>query len=281
MTTEPVAGAEVPPRPDPVSTGVTGVTGVTARTLLAETVLVLGVSLGSSAIYAVLAIVRLVTTPTSLDRQTSSLNRAVTPERPWLDLAYQLAGVGLGVVPAVLALFLLGHLAPVGRGLRGAAHAVGFDLSRPLRDLAQGAGLAAVIGIPGLGLYLAARAAGLNTTVSAAGLGDVWWAVPVLVLAAVQNAVLEEVVVVAYLYARWRAARWAVPAVVVASALLRGTYHLYQGFGGFAGNVAMGLILGVAYLKVRRVAPLVVAHTILDVVAFVGYAILAPRVDWL
>ena len=50
--------------------------------------------------------------------------------------------------------------------------------------LALGALLAAVIGLPGLALYLGARAAGLNTTVVASGLSDHWWVVPVLVLAA-------------------------------------------------------------------------------------------------
>ena len=42
-----------------------------------------------------------------------------------------------------------------------------------------------MIGLPGIALYLAARELGFNTTVSAANLTDVWWAVPVLVLGAV------------------------------------------------------------------------------------------------
>ena len=28
------------------------------------------------------------------------------------------------------------------------------------------------------------------------------------------------------------------------SAVLRGSYHLYQGFGGFVGNIVMGLVFG-------------------------------------
>jgi membrane protease YdiL (CAAX protease family) len=126
-----------------------------------------------------------------------------------------------------------------------------------------------------------ARALDLNTSVAAANLADVWWAVPVLVLAAVQNAVLEEVLMVGYLFRRWAQAGWSTWSVVVVSALVRGTYHLYQGFGGFVGNVVMGLFLGWVYTRTRRVMPLVVAHALLDVVAFVGYAVLAPRVGWL
>ena len=84
-----------------------------------------------------------------------------------------------------------------------------------------------------------------------------------------------------YLFARLRDLGWGTWQIIVGSALLRGTYHLYQGFGGFVGNLVMGLVLGLVYLRWRRVGPLVVAHTLLDVVAFVGYALVASRVDWL
>ena len=141
--------------------------------------------------------------------------------------------------------------------------------------------LAAAVGIPGLGLYLAARALGLNTTIAAANLSDQWWTIPVLVLAAVQNSVLEEVVMVGYLYTRWLRAGWSLPVVMVTSALIRGSYHLYQGFGGFVGNLAMGLLFGWVYTRTKRVGPLVVAHTLLDVVAFVGYALLKNHLAWL
>ena len=107
----------------------------------------------------------------------------------------------------------------------------------------------------------------------------VWWAVPVLVLAAVQNAVLEEVVVVGYLLTRLEELRWRVAAVIAASAVLRGSYHLYQGFGGFVGNAVMGVVFALFFLRYRRVLPLIIAHTVLDVVAFVGYTLL-PR-EWL
>ena len=43
----------------------------------------------------------------------------------------------------------------------------------------------------------------------------------------------------------------------------------------------MGALFGLIYLRWRRVMPLVVAHTLLNVAAFVGYALVAPRVGWL
>lgn len=61
------------------------------------------------------------------------------------------------------------------------------------------------------------------------------------------------------------------PVVVAATALLRGSDHHYQGVGMAAGDVAMGVLFALYYRRTGRVMPLVVAHTLLDVVAFVGY----------
>jgi uncharacterized protein len=141
--------------------------------------------------------------------------------------------------------------------------------------------LAALIGIPGLGLYLAARAIGINTQVAAANLTAQWWTTPVLVLSAVQNAALEEVVVVGYLMTRLRQLAWRTPWIVATSALLRGTYHLYQGFGGFVGNALMGVVFSLVYVRWRRVLPLLVAHAILDMVAFIGYTLAKDHLSWL
>ncbi|WP_404384803.1 CPBP family intramembrane metalloprotease [Knoellia locipacati] len=248
---------------------------LTRRDLLAETWLVLGVSLGASAIWSALSLVRKLTAGRPLGSQTTAMNSSVTPDRPWLDLTYQLVGIALALVPVVLALHLLS------RGDVRARFAIGWDWTQPARDLVHGLGLAALVGIPGLGLYAVARALDLNTTIAAANLTDVWWAVPVLVLAAAQNAVLEEVVMVGYLFTRWSQAGWSTSRILVSSALIRGAYHLYQGFGGFVGNAVMGLLFGWLYTRTKRVGPLVVAHTVLDVVAFVGYALLKDRIGWL
>ncbi len=248
----------------------------------AEVLIVLAISLGQSAIYSVLSIINRLTQPAPLSSQTSSLNASVTPDRPWLDLTYQLAGIAFALVPVVLALYLISLDFRAGTDGRSRPwRAIGFDLRRPVRDLVLGLVVAACIGIPGLGLYLGARALGLNTTVQASGLGEHWWAIPVLLLSAAQNAVLEETIMLGFLYRRFTALGWRLFLVVGVSALIRGSYHLYQGFGGFAGNLIMGAIFGLIYLRTRRVMPLVVAHTTLDIVAFVGYALVAPHVSWL
>lgn len=246
------------------------------RGLRTETLIVLGLSLGASAIGSILSIIEKLTRPVPLSAQTTTMNNAQTPDRPWLDLAYQLVNIALPLVVVLLALYLLNRLHRPAVDVR-AGRFVGIDRSQPRRDLLRGLSLAAVIGIPGLGLYLLAKAIGINTQVAAANLTAVWWSGPVLVLAAIENAVLEEVIMVAYLFTRWRQIGWSWPLVIGLSAVIRGSYHLYQGFGGFAGNIVMGLVLGLVYARTRRVLPLVICHATLDTVAFIGYTVLRAR----
>ena len=240
-----------------------------------EVLVVLAISLGQSAVYSLLRIVERMTRGVPLAQQTSTLNPSVTPDRPWLDLTYQLVGIGFGLVPVFLALYLLSLTN------RPAGQAIGLDGRRPGFDLGVGALVALGIGVPGLGLYFAARELGLNTQVQASGLADNWWTVPVLILSALQNSLLEEVVMIGYLFTRFDQLGWRWPMIIAVSALVRAAYHLYQGFGGFVGNLIMGILFGLVYLRWKRVGPLVVAHTLLDIAAFIGYTLLAPRVDWL
>ena len=240
----------------------------------------LGLSLGASAIWSILRIVERLTRPVPLGEQTSALNTSLTPDRPWLDLTYQLTGIALALVPVALGIYLMPRVAPPQPGAT-AYRMLGLDLREPRRDLLGGVALAALIGIPGLGLYLAATAAGVNTQVSPANLVGAWWTVPVLVLSAVQNAVLEEVVIVGYLLTRLEQAGWRVPVAIGVSAFVRGAYHLYQGFGGFVGNVVMGVVFALVWRRTRRVGPLGVAHALVDIVAFVGYALLKDHLSWL
>ncbi|MEV1286645.1 CPBP family intramembrane glutamic endopeptidase [Micromonospora sp. NPDC049679] len=239
--------------------------------LRTEVLLVLGVSLAQSAVYATVTLIARLTAARPLAEQTATLNASQSP-RPGLDLTYQLLGIFFALVPVLLAVHLLNRD-------RGDARALlGLDARRPGFDLAWGAALAGGIGLPGLALFWLAARLGINASLVPAGLPQLWWTVPVLVLAAAQNAVLEEIVVVGYLMTRLRDLGWRIGAVIAASALLRGSYHLYQGLGAFVGNAIMGAVFALFFLRTKRVLPLIVAHTLLDVVAFVGYALL-PR-DW-
>jgi len=242
--------------------------------LIIELVIVLLLSLGRSGIYALVRLIAAATEPGKLSSQTATLNSSYSPDRPWLDLTLQLLGLFFAVVPVALAGYLLVRS---GTSLRTVwFHGAG------LGDLWRGAGLAAAVGSAGLAFYLLMHALGLNLTVVASGLSSsVWWHVPVLVLSALENAVLEEFVVLGYVLVRLRQLGVGDTAAIGLSALLRGSYHLYQGFGGFLGNFVMGLLFGWLYRRWGRVTPLVVTHTLLDVGAFVGYAALAGNVSWL
>ncbi|MHC5258294.1 CPBP family intramembrane glutamic endopeptidase [Streptomyces sp. UC4497] len=244
------------------------------RFLRDETLLVLGLSLGASGVSALISFVGSVTKPGGLKDQAATLNASAAPGRPWLDLAWQLFGIASALVPvALVAHFLLRE----GEGMR----TIGFDRKRPWFDTGRGAAVAAVIGSTGIAFYLAARGLGFNLTVVPEALPDVWWKFPVLILSAVQNAVVEEVIVVGYLLRRLGQLGWSPGTALVASSVLRGSYHLYQGIGGFFGNLAMGVVFVFLYRRWGRVGPLVVAHSLLDIGAFVGYAVLAGKVGWL
>jgi membrane protease YdiL (CAAX protease family) len=102
-----------------------------------------------------------------------------------------------------------------------------------------------------------------------------------VILGSARSALLEEVIVGSYLLHRLDQLGWRPNRALLASSLLRGSYHLYQGFGGFIGNFALGLLFGRVYQRRGRVMPLVVAHFLLDLVAGLGWMALRGRVSWL
>jgi membrane protease YdiL (CAAX protease family) len=239
-----------------------------------EIIAVFAVSLGASGVYAFVSFIGSLTAQQALSSQQVTLNGSHAPGRPLLDLFLQLVSLASGVAPVLLVLYLL---ARAGDGLR----AIGIDRSQPWRDLARGAGLAALIGGTGLGLYFAAYKSGIAVNIVAEDLPNVWWRIPVLLLSALQNGLLEEVLVTGYLLTRLSKLGVNPAAAVAISATLRGSYHLYQGLGGFFGNAAMGVIFAVLFLRWRRVTPMIIAHTLIDAVAFIGYVFLAGHVTWL
>jgi len=245
-----------------------------ARLLRWEIVTVFAVSLGASGIYALVQYIGSLTAQQAVSKQAVIVHGTLAPGRPLLDLFLQITDITLALAPVLLVFYLLAR-----SGERPSS--IGLDASQPGRDLAWGAALAAVIGGAGLGLYLIAYHAGVELNVVAENLPDVWWRFPVLVLSAAQNGILEEVVVVGYLLSRLDKLGVRPATAIAISAVIRGSYHLYQGIGAFFGNAAMGVIFGIFFYRYRRVTPLIIAHTLIDAVTFVGYALLAGHVSWL
>ena len=241
------------------------------RAVRIEIAVMLAVTFGLSAYTALLNLIEAVLL--GLAGQIVALNPRRSPF-DLIDLGLNLAWVFQLLAWGALGLYLLWRS---GFGL------VQIGLSRPRwrPDLLGGLGLAALIGLPGLAFYLLFRILGMNASVEPAELYDTWWRIPVLLLVAFGNGWAEEVIVVGFLITRLRQLRVSPVAAVIASSVLRGVYHLYQGFGAGLGNLAMGLVFGYVYVRTGRLWPLIVAHALIDAVAFVGYALATGHLNWL
>ncbi len=241
------------------------------RGIRIEIAVVLAVSFGLSAYTAFLNLVEAVLLGLAGQRVALNPRRSVFD---LIDLGLNLAVAFQLVAWGVLGIYLLWR-----SGFGPAQIGLGRVRWRP--DVLGGIGLAALIGLPGLGLYVAARALGLSAHVEPVELYDTWWRTPVLLITAFANGWAEEVIVVAFLLTRLRQLRVNPVAALLASSLLRGAYHLYQGFSAGLGNVAMGLVFAYLWRRTGRLWPLIIAHGIIDSVAYVGYALAAGHLGWL
>ena len=237
---------------------------VSRRRIGAEVLIVLGLSLGASAVYSIVAIINRVTREETLSQQTATLNSPLS-DRQVFDLIYQLLSVFFGLMPVALVCYLLWQAA------RPHLARLGLPSDHVGRDVGYGLILALAVGIPGLGFYFATRALGITVSVVPTALDSYWWTIPILLLAAARAAIVEEFIALGYLFARLTEIGWGRWQIIVSSALLRGSYHLYQGFGAFIANAAMGVLFGWLYTRFGRLLPLVVTHFALDAAVFVGY----------
>jgi membrane protease YdiL (CAAX protease family) len=244
------------------------VSGFERRRLTWEIWIVLAVTVGQSALYSVLSLTRALLRPTPIGDQQTQLNPSRDVSAFW-DVLYQLLSVFFALALVALVVYLLWE--PGGNALRR----IGLDFTRFGGDLGRGILLTAVIGLPGLALYAAGRALGITVAVVASPLDAAWWTVPLLLLSALRAGLTEEVIFIGYLFDRLRRLGWNDWSIILTTAALRGAYHAYQGFGAIVGNFAMGVLFGWCYRRWGRIMPLVIAHTLLDIVAFVGYPLAA------
>ena len=223
------------------------------RALRIEVVIVLALTFGASGLSAALSLLESALQPGGVGGRTVALN-ASRADQPLLDVLRLVAWAALG-------LYLLWR-SGIGPKMIGLAR----DHRRG--DLLAGLGFTALIGLPGLGLYLLAQALGFSVTIVPSSLGEHWWRLPVLILSACANSAAEEIIVVGYLLTRLRTLGWSENSSLLASALLRG-------------NVVMGLIFGRWWQRTGRLWPLLVAHALIDTIAYVGYTVLRGHVGWL
>lgn len=242
-------------------------------TLRWEIVIVLAVIFGMSGLRATLRLVEALVPPTPLKGQTAQLNPSQAPA-VWLDVSLQVLSAGTLVAWGSLAVYML-WVHPV------TTNPLRFLQWSGLSDVWHGLAAATAIGLPGLCFYGVARAWGLSATVDPAAGVRAWWSYVLLVISACATAWAEEVVVVGWLQTRLAQCGVSRAPRVVASALLRGLYHVYQGPSAGVGNAIMGLVFGTYFERTGRVWPLVIAHAVIDCVAFVGAALLAGHLPQL
>lgn len=235
-------GAPVPPAP------------LERRTIVEEILVVLSLSVLRSAAFAILSLL-----------EAPIAGVVVVAADQSTEFTRQVLGVVFALAPVFLVIHLLRRS---GEGVE----LIGLRADQPGRDLARGLVVFCVVAVAGVGIYLGSVELGVNRFVLPVPPLGHWWTVPALVLNAIEAGLLEEVVVLSYLVTRLRQLAWSPVAAIATSALVRGSYHLYQGWGGFFGNLAMGALFGVLFLRWgRRTWPFVVAHTLLDVAAGVGF----------
>lgn len=234
------------------------------RRLSAEIWIVLALGVGSQILSSVFVYLRYLVETQSIGERTVTMHRS--RDLPaWLDVSHQVLAIGLSLVPVALALYLLAQ--HPGRPFA----TLGLTRQRLGRSILDGLGLAALIGLPGIGVYLLGRELGITAEVVVSDLNAQWWTIPLLVLSAIRAGLVEEILVVGYLVTRLKHLTWVVPAIILTSAVVRASYHLYQGTGQAAGNLAMGLVFAYYYHRTGRLWPIVIAHIVIDIVAFVGY----------
>lgn len=102
------------------------------------------------------------------------------------------------------------------------------------------------------------------------------WTVPGLIIEAVNAGVVEEIVIVAIPVLLGRRAGWH-PAVIVAlSVLMRWPFHIYHGtWSSLPWAALWGGAHVLAYLYLRRLAPLVIYHVVKDAAASLGDSVCA------
>ena len=244
------------------------------RLLGIEVILVLAVSYGAAGLYAAVDLLKgYVISAQPLSQQAAVVAAPAAPQA-WLDITYQALDIATTLAPVLLVAYLL-----VRSGESMAA--IGVDGTRPAEDTRWTLGLAALVGGVGLAGLFAAKSLGINRNIIVGGGANRWWDVVLLVAQAAKTAIGEEVIVGGYLLHRFRQLGWGDGRSLAVASVVRGSYHLYQGWGGAGANLVLGLFFGRIFQKRGRVLPLLLAHFIIDAIAFVGYVELKNHVSWL
>jgi membrane protease YdiL (CAAX protease family) len=85
-----------------------------------------------------------------------------------------------------------------------------------------------------------------------------------LVIACCANGFCEEMTMRGYLIPRFSSLLGNTWKSVILTAILFGCYHSYQGIGGILNATLLGVIYGFAFVRLKRIWPVAIAHAIAD-----------------
>lgn len=94
---------------------------------------------------------------------------------------------------------------------------------------------------------------------------SIYGLIPILVV----NSLFEELIVVGYIFKRLE--NMSAVVVVSVSILIRLLYHLYQGPIAFFVIIPTGLVFALYYWKYKRLTPLIIAHSLSNLFAYLWY----------
>lgn len=81
------------------------------------------------------------------------------------------------------------------------------------------------------------------------------------------NPFYEEFFLLKYLFKRFKSySPWV---TIIISALVRMSYHTYQGWLGVISLFSIGILFGFLYYKIKNLAPFIIAHIIFDFIALI------------
>ncbi len=98
----------------------------------------------------------------------------------------------------------------------------------------------------------------------------------VIFVGSIVNAYLEELVFMGYAFHQFAAKRNPLFALLL-MVFLRMLLHTYKGPVGVLGISAFSFVFGLAYLKLRRLWALILAHILIDVAAFIAFKLLVSH----
>jgi len=93
---------------------------------------------------------------------------------------------------------------------------------------------------------------------------------PIIIINSITNGVFEEMMEVGYVFRAVQ--RYGVWAAILVSALIRAFLHVHLGIVGIAEVFVIGIIYGLVYKRWRQLWPLIVAHSLMDLIGLLYLA---------